>query len=292
VCYNFGYFKLFLYIIFIFVGIALHNLKTAYDIDMIELIANLGLSENEARIYLALLELGPSLVTEISKKSDVNRVSCYDVLEKLVKYNLVTYASGKSSKKRYSAMPPFNLISFLEREQKREERKLAELKEKLPELKLLYKEIDRPSIKFFEGTEGLKAIYAETLKSKTEILSVGDCEQWESSDLSAWARQYNRDRAKAKIPERVLIPAGEKTIEWFKNYPTTLKYTEYRVFPKEKINYLFDSEINIFEDKVMIALLKKPNRMGILIISPHLVKILKAMFEMAWEATNKYDPTY
>lgn len=259
---------------------------------MIKLVANLGLSENEARVYLALLELGPSLVTEIGKKAEVNRVSCYDVLEKLVKYNLVTYASGKNSIKRYSAMPPHNLFSFLDRRQKRQEKKLEELKQKMPELKMLYHEPNRPSIKFFEGTEGLKAIYAETLKSKTEILSVGDCEEWESPDLAAWGRSYNRERAKAKIYERILVPAGEKTLNWFRNYPTKLKYTQYRIFPKEKINYLFDSEINVFEDKVMIALLKKPNRMGILITSPELVKILKAMFEMAWEATDKYGPTY
>jgi len=259
---------------------------------MIELIANLGLSENEAKVYLALVELGPSLVTEISKKAGVNRVSCYDVLEKLVKYNLVTYASGNNSKKRYSAMPPYNLFSFLERKQKREEKQLEELKRKLPELKMLYKEPHRPSIKFFEGTEGLKAIYAETLKSKTEILSVGDCEEWESPDLAAWGRDYNRQRARAGIYERILAPAGEKTINWFRNYPTTLKYTKYKILPKEKINYLFDSELNIFEDKVMIALLKKPNRMGILITSPELVKILRAMFEMAWEAADKYGPTY
>lgn len=157
---------------------------------------------------------------------------------------------------------------------------------------MLYCEPNRPGIKFFEGTEGLKAIYAETLKSKTEIFSVGDCEEWESPDLAAWGRQYNRERAKAKIYERVLIPASEKTINWFRNYPTTMKYTQYKILPKEKINYLFDSEVNIFEDKIMIALLKKPNRMGILITSAELAKIMKALYEMAWEAADKYGPTY
>lgn len=189
-------------------------------------------------------------------------------------------------------MPPHNLFSFLERRHRREEKQLEDLKKKIPELKMLYKEPHRPSIKIFEGTEGLKAIYAETLKSKTEILSVGDCEEWESPDLAAWGRQYNRERAKLKIFERVLIPASEKTINWFRNYPTTMKYTKYRVFPKEKVNYLFDSEVNIFEDMIMIALLKKPNRMGILITSLELAKIMKAMFEMAWEAAGNYGPTY
>ena len=33
----------------------------------------IGLSGNEADIYLALLELGPSLVSEIAKKTKINR---------------------------------------------------------------------------------------------------------------------------------------------------------------------------------------------------------------------------
>lgn len=247
-----------------------------------DLIKQSGLNEKEAEVYLALLELGPSLVTDIAKKAGVNRTSCYDILERLVMHNLATYASGKGSKKKYSPMPPFNLVDFLERKKTRTEKNLEQLKAKLPELKLLYKELNKPNIKFFEGTEGVKAIYAETLKSETEILSVGDCEQWDSSDLSAWGKEYNRERARRKVKERVLIPNFKKTVDWFKNYPTTAKYTKYRVLPKELINYCFNGEINIYEDKVIIVLLASPNRMGIMITSKDLVKMLKAIFEMAW----------
>jgi len=257
---------------------------------MLELIKKLGFNENEIKTYLSLLELGPSLVSKIAQKASINRTSCYDVLERLVKYNLVTYASGQGSKKKYSAMPPYNLINFLERKQKNENKQLAELKEKLPELKMLYKEVNRPTIKFFEGTEGVKAIYQETLKSETEILSVGDCEEWESADLISWAKKYNQERTKLKIKEKVIIPDTKKTTDWFKKYPTSLKYTNYKILPKDKINFTFDGEINIYEDKVVIVLLKKPNRMGIMITSESLVKMFTALFEMAWLACGKTNP--
>ena len=106
---------------------------------MLDLIKKLGLNENEIKVYLALLELGPSLVTKIAQKAGINRTSSYDILERLVRYNLVTYASGQGSKKEYSAMPPYNLISFLERQQKEKNKQLEKLKEKLPELRMLYK---------------------------------------------------------------------------------------------------------------------------------------------------------
>ncbi|MDD5290120.1 MAG: helix-turn-helix domain-containing protein [Patescibacteria group bacterium] len=255
---------------------------------MLNLLIKLGLDENEAKIYLALLELGPALVTEIGQKADVGRTTCYDVLERLVKHNLVTYASGQAAKRKYSAMPPHNLVGFLERKHRQQEKQLVELKEKMPELKMLYKETERPTVKFFEGVEGVKSIYAETLKAKGEILSVGDCEEWDTPELSVWGANYNRQRSKLKIKERVIIPAGEKTINWFIDYPTTKKYTEFRILPKEKINYLFYSEINIYDDKVVIALLKRPNRLGIMITSRQFANLLRALFEMAWLAAEKY----
>ncbi|OGL87829.1 hypothetical protein A3I42_00430 [Candidatus Uhrbacteria bacterium RIFCSPLOWO2_02_FULL_49_11] len=255
--------------------------------DMHKLLVNLGLNDNEAKVYLSLLESGPTLVSSIGKKAGINRTTCYDLLERLVKYNLATYASGASVRKKYAAMPPDHLLHFLERRQTQFERQRDELRKQMPEFKMLYKEIERPHIKFFDGIEGVKAIYRETLKSKEEILSIGDCEEWDSRELVQWARSYNRLRAKLKIHERVLIPAGEKTINWFTYYPTTKKCTQYRILPKEKIPYLFYSELNVYEDKVVIVLLKKPNRMGIMITSALLANMLKALFEMAWEATGR-----
>ena len=255
---------------------------------MYELIKNLGLDENEAKVYLALLELGSATVTQVSKKAAINRTTGYDVLERLAIKGLVGYASTKGTKIKYRAEHPKVLANYLERQQKSYADKLARFKKQLPQLEFLFKQENKPQIKFFEGTQGLEEIYAETLKSKEEILSVGDTEEWVSPDLVAWGKAYNRQRAKLKIPERVLIPDSPKTIAWFKNYPTTLKYTQYRILPKKIVNYVFNSEINIFEDKVMIALLKKPHRMGALITSYELAKILKAMFEMAWLAAERY----
>ncbi|MBI2590251.1 TrmB family transcriptional regulator, partial [Candidatus Berkelbacteria bacterium] len=44
----------------------------------------LGFSENEARIYAANLELGPSTVADIARKAGVNRTTGYNILEVLV----------------------------------------------------------------------------------------------------------------------------------------------------------------------------------------------------------------
>ena len=57
---------------------------------MLEELKKIGLSENETRVYLALLELGGSTAQEISKKAGVKRATTYVQLEALMKFGLVT----------------------------------------------------------------------------------------------------------------------------------------------------------------------------------------------------------
>lgn len=246
-------------------------------------IDNLGLNQNEALVYQALLELGPARVSSISKKAGLNRTTSYDILNRLMLHGLVAPASGIGTRRKYVAEHPTRLVQHLERQQKKAERALALVREKLPELALLYKTVQKPSIKFFEGTEGLKQIYEETLKSKEEILCILDCEGFESELLESWSTHYVRKRAKLKIQERVLGFETPKTVAWLENYPASKKYTHYKYIPRGTFPFFY-TEMNIFDDKVMIALLKQPNRMGILIQSQQFADILKAMFELIWKS--------
>ena len=50
-----------------------------------------GLTDNEDKVYTALVELGPSLAGRISRKIGLHRRTVYDVTEMLVKKGLVGY---------------------------------------------------------------------------------------------------------------------------------------------------------------------------------------------------------
>ncbi len=71
---------------------------------------------------------------------------------------------------------------------------------------------------------------------------------------------------------------------WMKDYKGSLKYTSYRWIKPEQLPGIknFGGEINIYENKVVMALLKKPNLMGVMIESLALANILKGLFELAW----------
>ena len=54
-----------------------------------EMLKETGLTDSEARIYLALLELGPSLAGKISRKTGIHRRNVYDITERLIKKGLI-----------------------------------------------------------------------------------------------------------------------------------------------------------------------------------------------------------
>lgn len=246
----------------------------------------LGLDKTESKIYLALLELGPSTVSEITKKASVTRTLGYHVLQKLGWYGLVDRVSGRGSKIIFSATHPRQLVQHLQNKKNTWEKKLKEAEKLLPELISLYKIAEKPTIRFQEGLVGIKNTYSETLESKTEIFSILDIEGWDIPELRQFGKDYNRERSRRRIKERFLILDTPQAREWMKFYKGSLKYTDYRWIRSDQLPGIaeFGGEINIYEDKVAMMLLKKPNRMGIMAQSSALANILKGLFELAWQA--------
>ncbi len=130
-----------------------------------------GFSEKEARVYLALMEMGPSSVTQVARKADINRTTGYDILEGLVSKKLVRSAE-KKGKMIYVAENPENIQKLLEEESKRLNLMSDKIGQIMPELKSMYTEIEKkPIVKFYEGLDGLKALYEDSLTCTETIHS-------------------------------------------------------------------------------------------------------------------------
>src|SRR3989338_8415730 len=146
---------------------------------MENLINDLGLDENEAKVYQALLELGPASVSQITKKAGITRTFGYQILEKLSIYGFVNRVSGEGAKIRFVAEHPRRLVQFIQNKKNQWERRLKEAEDRLLDLVSLYKLADKPTIKYQEGVEGVKTIFTQTLESKEEIFSILDIEGWD-----------------------------------------------------------------------------------------------------------------
>src|SRR3989344_3084998 len=98
---------------------------------------NIGLGDKAAKVYLAMLELGPASVLEIAAKASVNRPTTYLQIEELKKKGLVS-TQKKGKKDLYIAESPDQLEAVVAREKKLFESKSDVIKEALPELLALF----------------------------------------------------------------------------------------------------------------------------------------------------------
>jgi sugar-specific transcriptional regulator TrmB len=122
---------------------------------------DIGLNEKEALVYLALLQVDAASVADLAKKTKIKRPTVYVVLKGLMKKGLASEIQvGK--KIHYQAEPPERLETFVERQKTVLEEQQKRLKDIIPQLKGIERELgERPIIKFFEGRDGSISAHEE-----------------------------------------------------------------------------------------------------------------------------------
>ena len=78
---------------------------------MINELKQAGLTENETKVYLALIESGPNLAGQISRKTGLHRRSVYDVTEMLIKKGLIGYIL-KNNRRYFEASNPNRILEL------------------------------------------------------------------------------------------------------------------------------------------------------------------------------------
>lgn len=243
------------------------------DKTLIAPLKNIGLTEKEALVYLACLELGSQPATQIAKVARLNRVTTYDILEKLIGKGFVSFMVKKNVK-FFSGIDPEILHSETQRH-------TDMLKISLPKLKRIKTGLKHPQVQYFEGIEGIKAIYADTLTSKTEILNYANSREirnfWPEYDT-----EYVGKRVKKKIHLKGIAPEDEygKRV----HAADKLNFREIRLVSPTKFD--FTNEINIYDNKVAIVSLRG-ELIGMIIESEEIANTQRAIFQMAWEFAKR-----
>ena len=72
-----------------------------------------GLTENESKIYLSLVDHGPNLAGRISRLTGLHRRTVYDVTEMLIKKGLIGYIL-KNNRRYFEASNPNRILEILQ----------------------------------------------------------------------------------------------------------------------------------------------------------------------------------
>jgi len=241
----------------------------------------IGLSSNEVSAYIALLQLGKGTVSEISRKSSLNRTTGYDVLNRLVAKKLASL-SGKEPKQEYVAESPDQIENLISVELKKRQQELDSAKKIIPELKSMHNVTGRPQIMFYEGVAGLKQVYEDTLTSSEPIRAYASVDDVHKT-LPGYFPLYYKRRAEKKITIRGIFTESPEARELATHDKEELRESVF--VPAEK--YGFHPEINIYDNKIMIASWRE--KLGIIIESGEIAEAMKKIYELAWLQAKQID---
>lgn len=236
------------------------------------ILVNLGLRDQEAKIYLACLKLGQSTVSDIAEEAGIQRTFVYDILEKMHERGFVSFIEIHG-KKHYSAIS-------LEQFRKIQLNKFKRFEAIIPELKTLEKTTgDRPKVRFYEGIEGIKmALYdpLETLAAGEVITAYANAEGF-YQDEREFVAKYMKERVKKKIYSKTIAVDTVETRKYAAKDTEQLR--EMVLVPAKK--FPFTNEIDIYGNKVAIMSVQK-EYLAVIIESESVAKTQRSIFELAW----------
>lgn len=241
---------------------------------------DLGLSENESKVYLAMLELGPASAMEISQKAGVNRPTTYVQIESLKKLGLVS-TQTKGKKQLFIAESPDQLEFVLDKQLADVKNKKDEFQKMIPELLNLYRSSGtQPQVRFFEGKEGLMRMQEIVLKSNVkEILAIASVDQI-FEVFPSHQNNYSAKRIEKGIRSRIVYTSSKGPI---------LKDSDEKMLRKSKFieenKMPLSGDLAIYGDSVAITALTGKIS-GVIIDHPEIAKSFRSFFELIWNSAN------
>jgi sugar-specific transcriptional regulator TrmB len=241
------------------------------------ILKDFGLSEKEIAVYLALVELGPSSVRDISTKSKVNRGTSYDILKSLIALGVVSYYN-KEAKQYFVAEQPEKLLLAIDQKKEDLERVRQNIESSLPLIKTLFeKQGGKPAVKLYEGLRGIRIILEDVLES---VAAQQDKEYYvySSSTVRKNVHEAMPDFSKKRIKQGVKVKTialgeggqlnGLDERKWMQPAQKNLKST-YELIYAGKVAH--------------ISLDDTENPVGVVIQNQEIYETQKMIFEFNWE---------
>ncbi len=238
--------------------------------DVFEGLQKLGLSEKEARTYLALLELGEVSVGEIAKRTGIHRRSCYDALNSLQEKGLVSFSIVEGVKTyRATCLDAFKALV-------RERDLLVE--DLLQKLKKKEKKEEEPVIEIFKGIKSVKGIFEDFLRDGRTVYIYGG-----HNPARIYLKYYYPKFTKMREKLGVRVRALHTDVPGVREMAKSLPLWDARFIDKRMFSPSFWW---IQGDRVYICFWRK-EPIVIRITDKNLAKTYLGSFRMMWKVAKK-----
>jgi len=241
----------------------------------------IGLTEKEAKVYLASLELGESSVQKIAQKSKVNRATTYVILEQLMEKGVISEVE-KGKKRFFVASGPYALKHVIRHQAEVIENKKEKLEKLFPKLKKVHNVLpNRAVVRYYEGKEALQSIRQLFLESKSKELHAFYSEEEIMNVFDSKDREkYSKKREEKGIKYTAIFNPSDEP-----GNRGAIKKEFTKLVAVDKKDYHFPCDITVFDDHVSISILSGlPS--GILIESASIAETFRSIFKLAYEAAQ------
>ncbi len=246
-------------------------------------LVEIGLSDKEAKTYLAILELGSSTIKPISDRAGIKRTSIYNFIDHLVELGLVSKSTVRG-RTHYQATSPTRLSDL-------QQERLKKLDQVLPEFMSVFNSLTtKPRINYFEGPEQVKNIMREELRCKEEVLAI-----WPTAETTemiggiSFFREIDSERVVRGIHVKSLRVHDPKK-HLFEHSSHAAKYLREVRFARQEYISMMRMGMALYDTGKVAFFGSTKEQFGILIESRELYDLMKLLFTLIWEKSTPAKP--
>lgn len=244
--------------------------------EVLQSLQSLGITEKQAQVYLACLELGNATIQELSEKSGVKRTSIYNFLDDLKKRGLVTEIH-KGNKLELIAEDPHKLVAEAKKQVK-------SIESAIPSLMSMYNMLgNKPKVRYYQGVDGLKRVYEQIVDSdESTILGFSDYEKMFDAIDMDWLWTFPEKRLEKKMEFLSIAKDGEWARIVKRKDAEQLRQT--KIVPEIE----FDTEVNIYGNNVALLSFRRPYA-GVIIEDRAIATTMRSVWKLLWNLLPEYE---
>lgn len=251
----------------------------------IEILKKAGLTENQAKSYIALVEYGELSPSEIAEKTGETRTNCYAIIDKLTKYGLISKQENVKYGAKYKANHPSTLETLAESRRKTLVKNEKTVKDNLGQLiDYFYEHTEMPGTRTLQGVEGIKQVFKDALKTNEDIFLLRT-----PSDIPVLGAEfllnYRDQKQKSNIHTYALTPVTDDAIKNFMNGEDEKLLFHRTFYPIEK--FFAPMEMQIYGSKTALIAYGE-TQMATIIDSPPIADAFRQLLQLTAEILKPY----
>jgi sugar-specific transcriptional regulator TrmB len=236
------------------------------DTDALE---ELGLTRNEAIIYITLLDTGKANIGQITEKTRMHRRTIYDCLERLQDRGLASHVVEKKIR-FFSAVNPQKLREIVKEKEVKVENILPSL------LKIANSSKSATEVTVHKSKEGLKSVMQDLLRTKPKAWYSLTSGGKGTEVLPFYIPQFHEKRIQEKIFLKLISDKNPSAIKRSKELKK-LRMTEVRLLDTK---YFVPISLWVYSSKTAFMLWE--SEIGILIENKETAETFRNYFEFLW----------